>query len=610
MRKKIIISILVLLSLTACVYDPYRPEYCTDEPVYLAFVLKGAGLPVPAETKATSSETSWSAREVAEQLVNQVDLYFYTGGGQYLGKHRQTSFTQQTWDSGDQNVSNKVGEFVVKLNYRPYRMLVTVNSEVDLKDKTLEEARAVLQGSEKYQSSVKVDKIKYKDGSSEKEVTDVYPFYMSSSTYLDGNRKEICDLLISNSYIKDKAADALAKPLPVYLERLAAKVDFIVPQKEFMVPIVTSQDTVTAKVTLIGWDINAVNANTYYFKKVNPAWDYSFKQGSSPSIYWNNTGMCRSYWSQDLNYVAGDHSGISTSQQTAALPEDKFVYRKPADLTRGWTDDAGRFVGTAYCFENTSDAGTLPVTDTDASSLYSRATHIIVKAQLSFDIVSGSEDDDDFASAKDFFRYKGMFYTKQGLLKALRRDTKDYGNPLDGIADDNLQMTSAQDLSYCKGYDKGERVAVQQISPAVFPDLKDASGNPVRIDGFRNGYFYYKIPIEHINNEDPSGSAYPLGKYAVVRNHNYQITIGDKLGGIGTGIWEEKYDIRPFRKMDDYRVTAYVKVSPWTQYETRFLFVDPSGLLVTDGQSVIKWADEGDPSKDGINDWTGNGWYF
>ena len=71
----------------------------------------------------------------------------------------------------------------------------------------------------------------------------------------------------------------------------------------------------------------------------------------------------------------------------------------------------------------------------------------------------------------------------------------------------------------------------------------------------------------------------------MVRNHQYEITLGE-LTGIGTGIWDTDYDIRPYRKSDDYIVSAYMKVSPWKQLETRFLFVDPSGMLVTDGQRV------------------------
>ena len=98
MRNRIIILLLAMFSLTACVYDQYKPEYCTDEPIYLSFVLRGTGAPLLAEeTKAATTETSWSAQEVAEQLVSRVDLYFYTGAGQYLGKHMQDTFTQD-WD--------------------------------------------------------------------------------------------------------------------------------------------------------------------------------------------------------------------------------------------------------------------------------------------------------------------------------------------------------------------------------------------------------------------------------------------------------------------------------------------------------------------------------
>lgn len=611
---------MAMFSLTACVYDQYKPEYCTDEPIYLSFVLRGTGAPLLAEdTKAATTESKWSAQEVAEQLVSRVDLYFYTGGGQYLGKHRQETFTQN-WDGSDQNVSNEVGKFAVKLDYRPYRMLVTVNSSVDLTDKTLLEARAELQKAGEYQSSTAVPKIKYKEGTAEKEVTDVKPFYMSSSTYLNEKKVEICDILISNVYIHKKEADAMAKPLPVYLERLAAKVNVLVSKKEYeegyMVPIVTSQDTVTAKVKLEGWALNAINTSSFYFKKVDASWDYRFKQGTSSYIYWNNADKYRSYWAMDSNYDAGEHANIPTAQQKAPHADDKFVYRKPGALTEGWTWDADKnaYVGTAYCLENTSGDDTLPVVDSDASTLYSRVTHIIIKAQLTFDLGAGSQkDDDNFGtSPQTVFRYNGMFYTASGLIKALRRDTKDYGNPLDGIDDSDLQIVSAYDQAYCKGYDKGERVAVRKKSDSSYPDLIDASGEPVRIDGFKDGYFYYKIPIEHINNVDaPATGSYPMAKYAVVRNHNYQITIGE-LKGIGTGIYNEDYDIRPFRKTDDYRVTAYVKVSPWMQYETRFLFIDPSGLLVTDGQKVIMWEDEGDPNKDGEGDnvWTGNGWYF
>ena len=404
----------------------------------------------------------------------------------------------------------------------------------------------------------------------------------------------------------------------VYLERLAAKVTLRVPKKGmdegFMVPIVTSQDSVVAKVTLEGWNVNAINRNSYYFKKVNSSWTYEWQSG----IYWNNKDKHRSYWATDKNYESGDHGTINLAQQkNPPLDTDKFLYRKPADLNLTLEETTDWYIGSTYCLENTMDGLALPVTD-EATTLYSRATHILIKAKLSFafdkyesDPSYDYKDDDEFKGAQDFFRYKGMFFTKKGLLKALRQDTD-----LDpSISLDALSLESAKDQSYCAGYDKGERVAVKNGS--TFLDLKDNNGNRIRIDGFKNGYFYYKIPIEHINNEDVTGTTYPIAKYGVVRNHSYEITLTEDLKGIGTGIWDDSYDIRPFRKTDDYRVTAYVRVSPWLQFETRFLFIDPSGLLVTDGQKVIQWADEGDPSKKGDgsdddpdNDWTGNGWYF
>ena len=621
MRKRFFISLMAALSLTACVKDSYKPEYCTDKSVYLAFVLRGAGQTLSQEeetkapvTKASTTEGSVTTQKVAEQLVTRVDLYFYTGAGKYLGQHTQKTFTQ-TWQSSG-NVSNEVGKFSVKLDYQPYRMLVTVNSEganTDLTNLSLDEARKKLQNSVDYASDTAVD-VTYNDGSSNQTLTGVKPFFMSSSTYLDKNSRVVCDLTIYPSQVKDNEADALNTPIPVYLERLAAKVTLKTPKLEFMVPVVTSQDSLTAKVTLLGWNVNATNRGTYYFKNVESSWTYKWQNNT---IFWNNTDRYRSYWAKDSNYIPNDNKGINiTQQETSPQPEDKFRYKKPGeleDLTLELNTDTGLYEGFTYCLENTADAGTLPVTDSesaDIGTLYSRATHILIKAKLSFGVGAGAKvDDDDFGSAKDFFRYKGMFFTKKGLLKALRRDTNlDSTIPLS-----ELDVDSAKDQSYCKGYDKGERVAVKRGS--TYLDLKDnITGESIRIDGFKDGEFYYKIPIEHINDEKLGTGAtnYPIAKYGVVRNHNYEITISEDLKGIGTGIWDNTLDIRPFRKTDDYRVTAYVRVSPWMQFETRFLFIDPSGLLVTDGQKVIWWADEGDPSLSGEGDnvWTGNGWYF
>lgn len=624
MRNRIFISLLAALSLTACIRDNYRPEYCSEEDntFFMSFVLESASGPLMKEnTKATIPSEEFSAQTVAEQLVSRVDLFFYDESGNYLGKSTRTSFEQTPQDDP---VSNVVGKFVVKLDFKPKRMLVTVNSRsasMALTGKTLSQALDEIQEkSTEYCGSL--TEVIYKKGGANESLY-VTPFYMSSSTYKkDG--KIVCDVEIPEGYVHTtELAARKSSPVEVYLERMAAKVTLIVPKLDldYMVPIITSQDSVTAKLTLVGWNVNAINRSSYYFKKASASWDYSWQvdpNDATKVVSWNNEARFRSYWGEDPNYIEGAH-GVDIPKVQPSSDTEEFLYRKPTEFLT-FTKDTGKnvYTGYTYCLENTMEAGVLPVKDTDDKTLYSRATHILIKAKLSFafdkyesDPSYDYKDDDEFKGAQDFFRYKGMFFTKKGLLKALRRDTNNdadpTSSPLYDIDDSDLQLVSAASLSYCKGYDKGERVAVQRSGDSSYPDLKDASGNPVRIDGFKEGYFYYKIPIEHINNEDFTGTTYPIAKYGVVRNHSYEITLAEDLKGIGTGIWDDSFDIRPFRKTDDYRVTAYVRVSPWMQFETRFLFIDPSGLLVTDGQRVDRWEDGDNPHG---NDWTGDGWYF
>ena len=80
MRKRILISLMVALSLTACVKDQYIPESCTEEEegkkYYLSFVLNSTSGPLRQEnTKGTIPATGeFSARTIAEQLVSRIDM--------------------------------------------------------------------------------------------------------------------------------------------------------------------------------------------------------------------------------------------------------------------------------------------------------------------------------------------------------------------------------------------------------------------------------------------------------------------------------------------------------------------------------------------------------
>lgn len=577
------------MALTGCVYDRYAPENCPSSgKYYMSFTLQSTGNVSSASTKAAPG--TFDGETVAEQLVSRVDLYFYDAYGAFLEKKTVSSFAQEVADDKTESVSGKVGDFTVELSYRPYKMLVVLNQTADFTGLSLPAARSLKQekSTDYCGGSVSVN---YKEGGIDKAM-DITPFFMNSASYLTASGNEVCETPIPEFYLKETESQALSNPFPVYVERMAAKVTVESAQTQFMVPLVTPQGNVTAKVELLGWGLNALNRFSYYFKKVNPAWSWA-------SWTWNNSAQKRSYWAQDPNYLSAENNPglVQLSDAATVEPDAPYRYLKPCDITAA-------FGSSLYCLENTADADALPVSDSDAATLFSRATHVLVKARLSFDLSGGTDDAGYTDSNADIFRYKGVFYTKTSLLAALRTDA---GLT---VADDNdLELVSAAGQVYCKGYDKGERVALRQISTDTVLPLLDG-GEPVRIDGFKKGEFYYKIPVEHINNEAVTGTTYPVGRYGVVRNHRYVITLDSRLDGIGTGIWDDSYDIRPFRKPEEYRVSAYVKVSPWLEFTQKFLFVDPSGMLVSDGQVVRRIEDIGTGSAGNKeNDWEGYGWY-
>lgn len=619
MMKKLLISLWLLLPLAGCVYESYDPDSCQEEApsYYLSFVLTPQGespatkaaASAPA-TKGSEAATPFDKGALEEHLVKEVDLYFYDYDGSFLQRVEVSDFKHQ--DSGDADISREIGDFTVKLAFRPYRMLVALNMRsvvVDLRNKSVSEAMAVMQTKDTTWcgSAITVSH----NGT---DVSDVRPFRMSSSAYVNAAGDPACDVLIPETHLYDTEDKAKLNPLEVFIDRMAAKVTVKLKDDiDLRVPVVTPQDNVAATVTILSWGLNAMNRSSYYYKQVDPAW-------SSFTWTWNNAQRFRSYWAKDPNYPDADNAGIEIGQQTATLDADKFFYQKPGTLKTA----LGKSL---YCLENTADATVLPVLDDagEPKTLFSRATHVLVKAQLKFTLKSGT-DEAGYTTEKDFFRYKGVFYTKKNLLAAVMGDTQKYYKDAG-----HSELLTAADVDFKKvsevtaydsaiaSYDRGERVCLvpkvtcyKAAETTAFTgdylELPEAGGQEARIDGFKDGEFYYAVPIEHLNNAalTATDTTYPTARYGVVRNHLYEVTLTGVLG-IGTGIWDGSYDIRPFRKTDDL-VSMYVKIYPWKQFETEFIFVDPSGMLITDGQLIDRlW----DGYVSGYDEWEYEyGWYF
>jgi len=619
--------------LPGCVYDKYASEVCIqeEEPLYLSFLL-GSRESV-ADTKAEVG--GYNKKAVAEQLVSRVDIYFYDLDGNYLdhkwvpnsseegmGSFNQPGMTADGDDEGG-NVANRVGDFYVKLTkYRPARMILAMNlpeaTATGFENQPLSYLRAAKQEKSTAWAGSSVT-VKYPDSGSGTESETVNPFFMTSSTYLNAGGSEVCDILIPSSYLLETSTKALARPIPVYVERMAAKVmvrpgeNAGTPVTEFRVPAVTRYPGITAKVTILGWALNGLNRSAYYYKKVDKSWNFNWT-----GVSWNEPSRYRSHWSEDPNYTTGSYPLNYNNYKTSSLDwaDRELEYVKFEDIGDG-NFTTNSVENAQYCLENTAD-GALLAKDLALNELYPRTTHVLVKSRIYFDYgkgMDGSLDTDDYKSADDIFRYKGVFYTKKGLVKVMLGEFAQANSLQDKFYTNNTDpLVEVTEADFDVEHLYGEHVYLKPNLAALY----DKDKNPVdrgvlttfleanKADGFKDRYFYYKVPVEHLtagNNE----SNYPTAQYGVVRNHNYTITLGTQVNGVGTGVWDLEEPIVPVA-MSGYDLSVFVGISPWKEFETRFVFLDPAGMLVTNGQEVKLWQDGDDPNA--TNDWSSNGWYF
>ena len=607
MKKLLSIGILLLGVLTGCVYDNYAPsEGCPGEEnrYHMTFILNPPTLP------SSKAETPTPGRDIGlpgeELLVKKVALYFYNGDGspsRPANKREITAFSQQaTVSPQDDNIANVVYDFAVELPFRPYVLLVAVNFDEDLQGLTLQEAREkVLESSSAWCGTSTTVSYNGSDVA-------VRPFRMTSSTYMNAAGNERCELLIPGEYIWLTAEEAKQHPMPVYVERLAAKVNVVQPSTgtTFQVPAVTQYPGIKTQVKILGWGLNAINKSAYNFKKIDTGWDFNFN-----GVAWNEPARFRSHWAQDANY-SGASAGVYPKNAGELSSGSSLEYVTWEALTGSFSTASDKTANPQYCLENTADGSILSIKRSD-NSLYPKMTHVLVKAQLSFtpgsDLPSAG-DVAGYTTETDFYRYKGVFYTGNNIMSAVLADCAAAGAPL---YKDDTQTTPADASDFTLTHTYGEN-----LYPAVKSGvtLYDGAGTlvsadvlqNVKIDGFKKGYFYYKIPIEHLTAAPATpGSTYETAQYGVVRNHNYTVELTNNLLGIGTGVWDLEEPIVPVTLDSDYVVSVHVTVAPWKQFESRFLFVDPQGMLITDGQVLDRWEDGDNPHG---NDWTGDGWYF
>ena len=223
-------------------------------------------------------------------------------------------------------------------------------------------------------------------------------YVMSNSVYMDGAGKVVDAVPLTAANIKTSAEAAIAAPVEIYVERIAAKVvltaggkvegtENIFDTQKNSTPIVTVGESseIDVYVKIHGWELYNDYATTNLLKNIDN-WDVA-----TLGLTWNDIPYYRCYW--------------ATSQ--GVDPEDSFSWSYDDYASKGFptangfkvASDASYTAGTyTYCGENTT---------TDYR------TKVILKGQL----VKADSDAEDGYSTLELARWYGTEYAGNEALR-------------------------------------------------------------------------------------------------------------------------------------------------------------------------------------------------
>lgn len=352
---------------------------------------------------------------------------------------------------------------------------------------------------------------------------------MTNSVYegADGT-SVVMETPISYENLAINAEQARLKPVKIYVERTAARVEFkektssadqVYPTGITVTDAKGDPYTVYAKI--VGWDIVTTANNTTLAKKINTSWDPQIN-----GMTWNRPADYRSYWAD------ADKTGNLTKTFT-------------------WGTLLNTVGSVDYCLENTTlplyntqmtDAGTT-IEDKDKSR--TNLTKVVVAAELYSD-----------ASATIRFElanWYGQYYTLADLKIAVAQSLKDKLLHLNAGVYTPItpaQIELVQNIGDVQNSYEVYFTLASGVSATDWYEIKaDNSGytpvsDPNVVLGYVenakmwNGMSYYIVNIEHLGTTEKDGSnVYQPAYYGVVRNHAYEISFNG-VTGLGTPVYD------------------------------------------------------------------------
>lgn len=477
-----------------------------------------------------------------EYNVNNVWVYLYGSDKKFIQKAQGT--INSTTDDSSDNVTKKVTVDLTITGKTPKYACVVVNNNDDTPISETSDSEFSMNSTfAKLSADNDILDVTGKDKNS---------FMMTNSTWY--TNETINDLVaIGDDNIVTKSSGKTPTALDVYVERVAAKVEV----KEN--PSV-EKSTLNAKsdyIKVVSWGLNVLNKKYYPVKSLVigtaepttfPAWvkgNATWPNGTSDSgngdRIWNTRPSdYRCFWAVDPNYNTIETTGLKTEEFT--YPEIKTMTNKVD--------------GVQYCLENTFD---------NEHQCQNQTTTAIVLAKFVPAAQNTSSE-----SAASWVVYNNANYSENEFLKKIGAESDYYvisGSTYQSIDYTNMTVDKTTEANVVKDA-AGNVIGMKKVEFKINSGVevyKKSDGSYTKVEAnstaeaemnklvttdntkfYPNGYCYYPMRIRHfyegevplVENDININGLSQLGRYGVVRNHWYELTI-NSITGAGKPITDD-----------------------------------------------------------------------
>lgn len=354
--------------------------------------------------------------------------------------------------------------------------------------------------------------------------------YAAESTNPGAQKEAVRATALTEANIAKTEADALANPVKIYVERIAAKVTVdTTPENKYNIGEEVDGTQVFAKV--LGWELYNEYDKSYLLKKIDASWT-----DTTVGFSWNDSAWFRSYW--------------AISPTTAFGADNKVSYNTLSNAV----------AASDYCGENTYNTN---------------STKVVVKALL----VDSSNNPVEIAT------WYGNDYIGEEALRTVVANT--LASQLYYLSGTEYKSITAGDLMVVEADEPNPNPGADMKAYHVFFQLSTAGEAKTwytysSVDGFNvsdvnsvnvilggvepallynDGQTYYYTDIKHL----PSTVA--ATQYGVVRNHVYKVNI-NTISGFGTPVYDGATLFDPETPADiTTYVSAEVRILSWRVVE-------------------------------------------